>query len=115
MTRIHFSQGNGIVFILAMWMLPSCKKDKAFPDGTPTCIQERVVASPTVVVQEYSFEGSLVYRSKSSTGCADCPTVVLGKDCGIICTTGGFTGPMNPEVYERFLANGVLIRQIWPL
>jgi hypothetical protein len=104
-----------LYLFLALFVGAGCKKEKTFPDGTPTCVQQRVLASQTVVVQEYTFQGALVYRSKSTTGCSDCATVVLGGDCNIVCTSGGFIGPTNPGVYEDFLANATLVRQIWPL
>ena len=100
----------------------SCKKTDDIAKNTPDCIREEIkrLTSPTSSswaigsVDEYIFQGIIVYAFEPSKNIADASTIIKDANCNMVCSVGGFGGP-NVLLCngDKFYEKAVLQRNIW--
>ena len=97
-------------------VLSSCLKSK-IADGTPRCIQEKIrefrkdATCDDAHVDEYQFQGGLVYDFDDSSCMMDGGSVVYSDNCNKIGSLGGISG--NSEINGESFEHAVFIREIW--
>ena len=65
-------------------------------------------------VDEYEFQGRLVYAFNPSKNLADGATFIKSAACADMCSVGGFAGPRNSQCNgDNFFEKAVLKRTIW--
>jgi len=76
---------------LAALALTSCRKEK-LPDGTPSCIEQRVeqmrdqqLQNPPMRVVEYEYMGNTVYYIPASDACCDLKSELWDRECSLLC------------------------------
>ena len=65
-------------------------------------------------VEEYEFQGKLVYAFTPSKNIMDGTTLIKSEACVDICSVGGFAGPRNSNCNgDNFFEKAVFKRKIW--
>jgi hypothetical protein len=113
-------------FILPLFLLGlttvslSCRKTD-IASGIPHCIYKKINENKNNPngelgsVDEYEFQGSLVYAfSPDGRIIADGASEIWNSSCQMICTVGGFAGPMMQLCNgEYFFPTATFKRNIW--
>jgi len=102
------------IFIISFAALFSgCKKT----DTVPECLQSEIEEFTNyscengASVNEYKFQGELVYVFNYGFCGADLPGGVIDRNCNPIGSLGGFTG--NTQVRGDDFSTAIYIRTIW--
>lgn len=104
-------------FILIALMLGSCRKSE-FENNIPDCIKSNIEANKgkpgwnVKQVDEYEYQGSLVYIFEPDQVSPDMQTAVIKSDCSALCALGGIAG-ITMCNGERFYDKAKLIRTVW--
>jgi hypothetical protein len=98
----------------------NCAAHKTTSNDTPACIAEFINSYKNEPrwyvgsVDEYEFQGRLVYAFDPSKNLADGATSIKSADCVDMCSVGGFAGPRNSQCNgDNFFEKAVLKRTIW--
>jgi hypothetical protein len=99
--------------------LGSCQKMKVNNTNT-SCIQSYIDSNksnldwPVSAVDEYEFQGRLVYALSPPGNWADATTLIRSSDCKDLCNLGGFAGRRNSNCNgDNFFEKAVLKRRVW--
>ncbi len=109
---------NKIIFIavLVLTFLFSCSKEKV-AKGTPTCIKQKIdefsktECNDGVKVDEYKFEGDVVYVFEPGYCGADMTSEVIDEDCNTLGYLGGIAGNTKINGVEFSKAN--FVKNTW--
>ena len=104
-----------LLAIVSITILNSCKKCDD-QNNIPACIQERIeefTTNPSCAesVEEYLFQGAVVYAFENGICPADIPTEILSASCNTIGSIGGLSG--NKEVNGEDFDNATFVRTVW--
>ncbi len=111
-----------LLLIIAVFinLTAACQNTKVIT-SFPSCIQRYIDTIKTQpnshvgYIDEYEFQGKLVYAFGPSAQLRDGATFIQTADCKSLCGIGGFAGPKrNLCNGENFFTNAVLKRRIWP-
>jgi len=98
----------------------ACQKMKTGSSNIPRCIQtyiDSIKNNPgrqVGIVEEYEFQGKLVYAFGPSKNLRDGSTLIKTSDCKDLCNVGGFAGLKNNQCNgDNFFEKSVLKRKIW--
>ncbi len=103
--------------IFIMFILAACSKS-AFVTNVPDCIKNNIEANKTKPgwnvkrVDEYEYQGNLVYIFEPDQVSPDMQTSVTKSDCTTLCTLGGIAG-ITMCSGDRFSDKAKLIRTVW--
>ena len=65
-------------------------------------------------VEEYEFQGKLVYAFTPSKNIMDGTTLIKSAACADLCSVGGFAGPRNSNCNgDNFFEKALFKRKIW--
>lgn len=98
-------------------MVAACKKSDVAAD-IPVCIKSNIEANKNQPywnvkqVDEYQYQGKLVYVYEAETVYPDMQTPIFSSDCAIICTLGGIAGTTTCNG-ENFSNKSTFIRTVW--
>lgn len=108
-----------ILIFAALIFSVTCKKMSS-GNTTSACIQRYIDSNkanidwPVSSVDEYEFQGKLVYAFNPPKNYADAPTLIKSFDCKNMCSIGGFAGPRNNSCNgDNFFEKAKLKRRIW--
>ena len=110
------------IAVIILYSATSCKKTDDIAKNTPECIKAEIKrltspsssSSPIGSVDEYIFQGNIVYAFEPSKNIADASTLIKDVNCNMICAVGGFGGPSVLLCNgEKFYEKAVLRRNIW--
>ena len=84
----------------------------------PLCIQTFIDSNKSSwqvgSVEEYEFQGKLVYAFTPSKNIMDGTTLIKSAACKDLCNVGGFAGPKNSNCNgDNFFEKAVFKRKIW--
>ena len=84
-----------------------------------SCIQNYIEANKgnwqVGSVEEYEFQGKLVYAFTPSSNIKDGTTLIKSADCKDMCNIGGYAGPRNSNCNgDNFFEKALFKRKIWP-
>jgi hypothetical protein len=89
-------------------------------NSIPTCIQtyidtfRRINQKHVGSIQEYEFQGKLVYAFTPSKMLADGSIKIVSSDCKSMCNVAGFAGLMNSNCNgDNFFEKAILKRTLW--
>jgi hypothetical protein len=108
-----------LIFLLFIITQLSCEKIE-LSDGTPECITNSIKKSiknsfsckdKKDKVDEYSFQGRLVYVFYFGQCGNDIPYEVVDSECEVIGSLGGFTG--NDQINGESFSNAKFVRTVW--
>ena len=110
---------NQFIKLFFICCLISCAAQKS-NSGYPDCIADFInkykneprwhVGS----VDEFEFQGKLIYAFNPSKNLADGSTLIKSADCKDMCSVGGFAGLQNNQCNrENFFEKAILKRNIW--
>jgi len=107
-----------LVPLLAFIALTGCSKLDIKP-GVPECItkktkdlNKRTPCDEGASVEEYTFQGKIVYTLYTGDCITDGGTEVIDSDCNTIGYLGGYPGSKEVNGVE-FSTNATFIRTIW--
>ncbi len=108
------------LFVIALIVFnAACKKCDVAKD-VPSCVENSIRENKNNPnwqfggVDEYEFQGKLVYAYSPSKNIADGSTSVVTDNCVSLCSVGGFGGPaINQCNGENFFQKAVFKRNIW--
>ena len=110
------------IAVIILFSAISCKKTDDIAKNTPECIKAEIkrLTSPSSSswpigsVDEYIFQGNIVYTFEPSKNIADASTIIKDANCNMVCSVGGFGGP-NVLLCsgDKFYEKAVLQRNIW--
>ncbi len=105
--------------LLLITISGSCQKMKVNSTNT-NCIQSYIDSNknnpdwPVSAIDEYEFQGKLVYAFSPPRNYADATTLIKSSDCKDLCQVGGFAGRRNSNCNgDNFFEKAVLKRRIW--
>ena len=104
-------------FIIIALMLAGCSKPR-LENNVPDCIESNIAANKTKPgwnvkrVDEYEYQGNLVYIFEPEHVYPDMQAAVIKSDCTTICTLGGIAG-ITMCNGDRFSEKAKLTRTIW--
>ena len=103
---------------MLMVMAANCQPRK-MSASIPTCVQTYIDSNASNgylgSVEEYEYQGKLVYAFGPSQHIKDGTTLIKSADCKDLCSIGGFAGPQNSNCNgENFFEKAVMKRKIWP-
>src|SRR5437870_5428507 len=108
-----------IGFIIILLSAGSCHSMK-IQHTSKSCIEQYIDSNknkidwPVGYVDEYEFQGKLVYAFGPPSNYADFTTQIKTSDCKDLCSIGGFAGPRNSNCNgENFYKTAVLKRRVW--
>ena len=83
-----------------------------------TCIQTFIDSNKTTwqvgSVEEYEFQGKLVYAFTPSKNIMDGTTLIKSASCVDLCSVGGFAGLKNSNCNgDNFFEKAIFKRKIW--
>jgi hypothetical protein len=105
-----------IIFLLTAFILISCNKP-AIEKGTPGCVEEIIMNYSKSVycdnahVDEYKFQGEIVYTFDPGTCGADMTTEVINSECNSLGYLGGLTG--NTGINGEEFSNAIFVKMVW--
>lgn len=87
-----------------------------------SCIQTLIDSNknkpdwPVGSIDEYEYEGKLIYAFNPPSHYADYFTLIKSSDCKDLCNVGGFAGARNTSCNGIVaLDKAVLKRRVWPI
>lgn len=94
-----------------------CQPAKKLSTLSP-CIKSFIDSNKTTwqvgSVEEYEFQGKLVYAFTPSKNIMDGTTLIKSASCNNLCNIGGFAGPRNSNCNgDNFFEKAVFKRKIW--
>ena len=107
-----------LIACLCVMLAANCQQKK-IATSIPNCIQSYIDSNAMGGylggVEEYEYQGKLVYAFGPSQQIKDGATLIKAADCKNLCSVGGFAGPRNSNCNgENFFEKAVLKRKIWP-
>ncbi len=108
---------KALIILLFAFCTANCQPGK-MSTTIPSCIQSFIDSNKTTwqvgSVEEYSFQGRLVYAFTPSQNIKDGTTLIKSADCKDMCNIGGFAGPKNSNCNgDNFFEKAVFKRKIW--
>ncbi|MCW3106211.1 MAG: hypothetical protein JWQ09_717 [Segetibacter sp.] len=106
-----------IAFALIALSLSACRKS-CFADSIPGCIKSNIEANKSQPdwsikkVDEYEYQGKLVYIFEPHENYPDMQTAIIKSDCTTLCTLGGIAGNVTCNG-DKFYEKAVFKRTVW--
>ncbi len=97
--------------------ISGCRKSD-FANNIPNCIKNNIEANKSnpswncKEVDEYNYQGQLVYIFEAEEIYPDAATGVLRSDCTTLCGLGGIAGIMICNG-DKFYNKAIFIRTVW--
>src|SRR4051812_36042993 len=98
-----------VAFALITLLLASCRKC-GLDNNASDCIKNNIEANKNKTdwnikkVDEYEYQGQLVYIFEPEENYPDMQTAVIKSDCTVLCTLGGIAGNLmcnGDKFYEK--------------
>jgi hypothetical protein len=108
------------LFLILFVITQLCCEKIELSDGTPECITNSIKKSKKNsfscnekkdMVDEYSFQGRLVYVFYFGQCGNDIPYDVINSECEVIGSLGGFVG--NGKINGESFSSAKFIRTVW--